>query len=208
MSQTTYTPLNSNEQLMFGFWLVFIVPFAFTGVGFITLALTIYGLYFMRKNQDISYIETAYKVLKVITYLWLVGCLIFTAVGLFDYVGSVIEYNSCIKIDERYCYDPRVRAELVAPIVFSFFGILYFLLLKFFFYNPLVNHEEWVIKNGIFSTKEKALVVTENSPNIFNNEGIKQYSVADELLKWAKLKEDGLISDKEFEQAKAKILGK
>jgi hypothetical protein len=165
----------------------------------------------MRKNQDISYIETAYKVLKVITYLWLVGCLIFTAVGLFDYIGSVIEYNSCInKIDERYCYSykPRVKDELVIPIVFSFFGILYFFLLKFFFYNPLVNHEEWVIKNGIFSTKEKALVVTENSPNIFNNEGIKQYSVADELLKWAKLKEDGLISDKEFEQAKAKILGK
>ncbi|WP_341303203.1 hypothetical protein [Pseudomonas sp. TMP25] len=41
---------------------------------------------------------------------------------------------------------------------------------------------------------------------IIKSEKMKSYSVADELLKWAKLKEDGLISEKEFQIARDKIM--
>ena len=36
---------------------------------------------------------------------------------------------------------------------------------------------------------------------------MKSYSVADELLKWKELKDQGLISEKDFEDMKKKIIG-
>ena len=57
-------------------------------------------------------------------------------------------------------------------------------------------------------TKPKASKIqTEDSEiDIIKGEKLKYYSVADELIKWAKLKEDGLISENEFNEARAKIL--
>ncbi len=42
--------------------------------------------------------------------------------------------------------------------------------------------------------------------DIIKSEKLKQYSVADELLKWAKLKEDGHITEEEFNEARKKLL--
>lgn len=44
--------------------------------------------------------------------------------------------------------------------------------------------------------------------SIIKSEGLKPYSVADELLKWASLKDAGLVSDEEFKEARNKIMGK
>lgn len=58
------------------------------------------------------------------------------------------------------------------------------------------------------STKTKLDIksTTESEMNIIKGEKLKQYSVADELMKWGKLKEKGHISEDEFNQAKAKLL--
>ena len=42
--------------------------------------------------------------------------------------------------------------------------------------------------------------------DIIKGEKLKQYSVADELIKWGKLKEDGHISEDEFNEAREKLL--
>ena len=46
----------------------------------------------------------------------------------------------------------------------------------------------------------------EREVDIIKGEKLKQYSVADELMKWAKLKEEGHISEDEFNEARAKLL--
>ena len=70
------------------------------------------------------------------------------------------------------------------------------------------QHKEWVEVNGVFSTKPK---LTKDSSihsdvDIIKGEKFKQYSVADELTKWAKLKEDGHISEEEYNEARTKLL--
>jgi hypothetical protein len=40
----------------------------------------------------------------------------------------------------------------------------------------------------------------------FFQEKLKQFSVADELSKWAKLKEDGHITEEEFDEARKSLL--
>jgi len=46
----------------------------------------------------------------------------------------------------------------------------------------------------------------EAEQNIIKSEKLKQFSVADELLKWAKLKEDGHITEEEFDKARKSLL--
>lgn len=42
---------------------------------------------------------------------------------------------------------------------------------------------------------------------IIKIQGLKSYSVADELLKWSKLRDEGLVSEDEYHEARAKLLG-
>ena len=67
------------------------------------------------------------------------------------------------------------------------------IILLFFLYFP---H----IKRKILAPKE------EEKMDIIKSEKLKQYSVADELLKWAKLKEDGHITEEEFDEARKSLL--
>ncbi len=65
-----------------------------------------------------------------------------------------------------------------------------------------------MVVNGIFSSKAKSSIFSHmpTGVDIIKGEKQKQYSVADELLKWAKLKEDGHITDDEFNDARKKLL--
>lgn len=50
-----------------------------------------------------------------------------------------------------------------------------------------------------FNSKESSIIKTD---------GLKPYSVADELLKWSQLKDAGIVSEEEFQEARKKIMGK
>ena len=55
-------------------------------------------------------------------------------------------------------------------------------------------------------TKILRITVKDGKRTFIKGEKLKQYSVADELIKWAKLKEDGHISEEEFNEARKKLL--
>ena len=80
--------------------------------------------------------------------------------------------------------------------------------IKHLFFTPLKCHREWIEQNSIFMAIPKSLGRTRTDIKFTGNEGLRTYSVADELLKWAKLKEDGHISEEEFQEARDKILKK
>ena len=56
-----------------------------------------------------------------------------------------------------------------------------------------------------FSGKTKTPTDT-NEVDIIKGERLRTFSVADELIKWAKLKEDGHITEQEFNDARKKLL--
>jgi hypothetical protein len=93
-------------------------------------------------------------------------------------------------------------------LVFFALAFTYLVAVNFLFYRPLKKHSEWVAVNGFFATKPKSVATdgAESEVDIIKAEKLKQYSVADELLKWAKLKEDGHISEAEFNEARDKLL--
>ncbi|MNR60378.1 hypothetical protein D3C85_1818390 [compost metagenome] len=43
---------------------------------------------------------------------------------------------------------------------------------------------------------------------IIKTQSFKAFSVADELIKWSKLRDDGVVTVEEYELARAKLLGR
>jgi hypothetical protein len=101
-------------------------------------------------------------------------------------------------------YDDEFYVSLLATSI----PILYLVFISKLFYKPLRQHQGWVEVNGIFTTKPKSAMKlnAESEVDIIKGEKLKQYSVADELIKWEKLKEEGHISENEFNDARTKLL--
>lgn len=187
-------PMNSGDQgklLIFSLLMAPSIIFLFGVIPAIFLG---FGIYMMKKNQDFSSIDTAVKNFKGYTWLALIGCAL----------SSLYWGNKYFSEEHRwYYYD-----NFFAWLIFAGIAFAYLIVVQVLFYSPMNRHREWVEVNGIFSTKPKSdkSSVNQSEVDIIKGEKLKQYSVADELIKWAKLKEDGHISEEEFNEARIKLL--
>lgn len=186
-------PMSSNDQgklLIFSLLMAPSIVFLFGVIPTLFLA---FGIYMMKKNQDFSSIDTAVKNFKGYTWLALIGCAL----------SSIYWGNEYLVEGRSYCDDDFFGSLILAGIAFA-----YLVVVQVLFYSPMNRHKDWVEVNGIFSTKPKSDKdsISHSEVDIIKGEKLKQYSVADELTKWAKLKEDGHISEEEFNEARAKLL--
>ncbi len=184
-------PLNSSDQGKLLIFSLLMVPSVVFLVGVIPIIFLAFGIYMMKKNQDFSSIDTAVKYFK--RYLWLA---IIGGVGFSVYWWG------------QWSHNPYADDKFFISLIALAISIAYLIAVNILFYSPLKEHSEWVAANGIFSTKPKSATKPpiEREVDIIKGEKLKQYSVADELLKWAKLKEEGHISEDEFNEARAKLL--
>jgi hypothetical protein len=94
----------------------------------------------------------------------------------------------------------------IAPII----PLLYIWMLHNLFYIPLTNHKEWVVANGIFATTKAKEKEPRTTPLIslptFSIKTSSNLSVADEIVKLNKLKEDGLVTQDEFDKLRKALL--
>ena len=190
-------PLNSSDQSKILIFSLLLAPSVVFGVGAIPALFIGFGIFMLKKHEDFSHVQTAARNSKAYISLLLTGCILAAV-----YFGSTYP-------DHTSSYGRWYNKNaFIVSLVFSGIALTYIILINILFLKPLISHSEWVEKNGIFSSKTKSSISsTEASDvNIIKGEKLKQYSVADELLKWAKLKEDGHISESEFNEARAKLL--
>lgn len=187
-------PLNSSEQSKILIFSILLAPAIIFIAGVIPALFLGFGIYMMKKHEDFSHIATAVRNFRGYTSLILLASSVFAAY----FATSLNEKDSWKRYDQ----------EFVVSLIAMSICIAYLIAVKILFLNPLANHNSWVETNGIFSTKPKSNKKPINTleMDIIKGERLRQYSVADELLKWAKLKEDGHISEDEFNQARAKLL--
>jgi len=101
----------------------------------------------------------------------------------------------------------RTKYKFVIMLALALvFAILAMLLLYKFKVHPVVKAVSAIaftrIKNVFHPLRKNG-----GTTNIIKKDSLKSYSVADELLKWAKLRDEGHISKAEFDAARKKILG-
>lgn len=179
-------PLSSNEQAkVFFFWLLLTLLIGAGGVGIFLILLTLWGLRMVRNTHDFSYLVTIRTIHKV--------CAGIAAIGVF--LLSIVEWVDHGEIN----YD-SVAFLLLSLLIYPVYPFLF----DWLFYTPLCNRKEWIVTNGIFSTVER----TNNPSNTaaFSFKKSSNLSVADELLKWNKLKEAGLVTEEEFAKARKDLL--
>lgn len=192
-------PLNSGEQSKILIFCLLLAPSIVFGVGAIPALFIGFGVFMLKKHEDFSHIETAVRNSKAYIFFIFFACVL-TAIYLADTYRDP---------DHTYYFGTWYNEPMfIISLIFAGIALAYIVLINVIFLKPLSAHSEWVEKNGIFSSKIKSSII-QSEPSevaIIKGEKLKQYSVADELLKWAKLKEDGHISEEEFNDARAKLL--
>ena len=88
-------------------------------------------------------------------------------------------------------------------------GLAYYIGLNKLFLEPLATHREWVAEYGIFKKGVTPARFEQVATEVeyIKLKKVTSASAADELLKWIKLKEDGCISEEEFQAIRRKTLG-
>ena len=188
-------PLDGTERVMIIGFFVGLVATIFFGIIPIIICLGL--IFIIKKDKSIKSLESGKKIF--LGYLILLGFIL--SISCFVVAQDYAEYSS----SERYLRYAR-NYNILGLIVVPLGAYLIYLISNILFFNIIKRHEEWIINNGIFAdfkdeksfiekTTEKIQIIQKESTN-----------TADELLKWAELKEKGLITDEEFQKAKEKIL--
>ena len=188
-------PLNSNDLAKLLIFALLLLPIIiFLGFGVIPTIFLGFGIFMMKKTQDFSHIETSVKNFKIYMQLALVAGVLSTLYWANKYFTDEGSYS-------------RYDDNFVVSLSLSFVPIFYIVIINNLFYEPLMDHRDALEINGFLANKNFFEPSSKQKDvDIIKGEKLKSYSVADELIKWAKLKEDGYVSEEEFNDARAKLL--
>lgn len=193
-------PLTGAARSKVGFFVALMLPaIVFFGVGLVPALVLLWGWFMMRRARDFAYVRSSVTVVKGLLLLVTAGCVIAALVNVF--IFSNVQPDSSGWDYQREHLEHAVFSALLGCIPLAYLLALHHLYLK-----PLGLHGEWVERHGIFASKSKE--ATNDDVDIIKGERLKSYSVADELLKWAALKDQGHITKDEFNEARRKLLQK
>jgi hypothetical protein len=202
-------PLTSSDNLKLLIFAMISIVTALLIVGIIPAIIIFYSILMTKKHHDFSHIETVAKFLEIIFSLILLGSI---AVFFINAYGEFYQYPDKfhqypIESILNFIGDQNVGTGSFVVVAGA---LTYYLSLHYLYHKPLKRHSKWVEHNPIFFKGSKSTNGSTDDPktDIIKGEKLKQYSVADELMKWAKLKEDGHISEEEFQEARDKLLKK
>ncbi|MEQ8505147.1 MAG: SHOCT domain-containing protein [Rhodospirillales bacterium] len=205
-------PLTSSDSLKLLIFAVITIVTALALVGILPALFILFSIYMTSKTENFSHIDTMVKFLKTV---FIIGISVISVYGIFGFIhfySRAHEYNPDIKSysmgSVKFAWE--YTDEIQLSIIVSMSLVLYVIALQCLFHAPLKRHSTWIEQNPIFfkRTKFAKRAPDDLELNIIKGEKLKQYSVADELLKWAKLKDDGHISEAEFQEARQKLLKK
>ena len=187
-------PLDGTERIMIIGFFVGLVATIFFGIIPIIICLGL--IFIIKKDKSIKSLESGKKIF--LGYLILLGFIL--SISCFVVAQDYAEYTS-----ERYLRYAR-NYNILGLIVVPLGAYLIYLISNILFFNIIKRHEEWIINNGIFADFKDEKSFIEKTTEKIQTIQKESTNTADELLKWAELKEKGLITDEEFQKAKEKIL--
>lgn len=193
MTQHSNKPLNSGDTGKLFVFALLAVPPAIFVVGIVPVLLLLFGVFMFRKSGDFGHIETAarnYRIFCTLAFLGLVG---------------VAGYFFVEHLGGERTWSNYVLQEAIAAAASSLIPLFYIAVMQMFFLNPMRANRDW-FADKFSAARGKLTISNTGEIDIIKGERLRSFSVADELLKWAKLKEDGHITEQEFSEARRKLL--
>ena len=178
----TNLPLSGTERVMISSFLFLLVASSFFfGFGIILTFIYLAFFYISKKDKKIKYLYNVKKILLLYICTLL-----------------VISIITALAVGDNYLTYDTLAILLTNSIIYFLSDILYF--------NIIKRHEKWILNNGIFADYKGEKSFIEKTTEKIQTIKKESTNTADELLKWAELKEKGLVTDEEFQKAKEKIL--
>lgn len=178
-------PLNGIERLsIIGFFTLTSLSILLFGFGIIPLIICLSIIYIIKKDKNFEYINSGKKF--ILFYLIILSLPLL-----------LISYDE----------NKREVIRLLLGLAVIPLGLfLFYWLFNNLFFNILKRHEQWIIENGLFTDSRNEKSFIEKTTEKIQTIKKEPINITDELLKWAELKEKGLITEEEFKKAKEKIL--
>lgn len=183
-------PLTNSDYSKLLFFVFLLAPSLFYYfVGVIPAVYLAFGVFMMHKNKDFIFIDIAMKRYKFYCYALSAALAAYATAAMLGLTGE---------------HKWRREEEFLTYIFLALLPLVSIKVTNFLFYKPLFSHSEWVSVHGVFNTKKTML--TSQMKSSTDSGLVKSTSIASELEKLSKLKNDGHISEEEFIDAKNKIL--
>lgn len=197
MTQHSNKPFDSSDAgKLFVFALLSIPPTIFV-VGIVPVLFLLFGVFMLRKSGDFGHIETAarnYRIVCILGFLGLAGTAAY----------FVVEHLEHLRSERSWGRSYALR-DAVAVSLGSLIPLFYIAVMQALFLVPLRANKEW-IAGKVSAVHGRSKLGNTGGIDIIKGERLRSFSVADELLKWAKLKDDGHITEQEFSEARRKLL--
>lgn len=118
---------------------------------------------------------------------------------------SILERSRYLRKDEVDDFHSYVEFydEQVALLILSFVPFVYYFLYCYLYCYPIIKSQDSIT---CFLSEREQVKSKSGTINIIKGERLKSYSVAEELTKWHALNKQGVISDKEYQEVKDKLL--
>jgi hypothetical protein len=167
----------------------FFIALCYTVVGILLVAILLFGFVMAVINNQITYIKTTSKSVQI-----LLGIGILVAVGV-----SIYGYGIELSDDDGMLGLGIAAGAVVAMILLRF---LWELPLERQFSKLRILFRRLFDLCLLFWRRRKA----DTTIPIMSREKMAAYSVADELSKWGKLRDEGLITEEQFLETRSRLL--
>lgn len=163
-------------------------------LGILPISILIFGLIFSAVTGKDNALRVTYIFIRTLGYMGFAVAALLAGVSIFGLLWGA----SSIEILRN---DANPAAWLA---IFGTFAICFLLgstALKYLWFKPLSRQLD-----GLHNLIIRDRNPVPRSPAIMSREALRSFSTADELRKWAKLREEEAISDAEFAEVRRKLL--
>ncbi len=190
--------LSSTDLLKVTFFIILsVIGTFFFGALAIPTIVTFICYRLAKKHNNIGYIEASskfYQIYYILAVLFLI-CTLINCIYTDSYSWKY--YQDMYNWTVTECFFNNDALAIISLIV-AVISVLYFIIVRSFF--------KVCKKNQYIFEKQTKNMKKDKTVDIMGRDNMASYSVADELLKWKKLNDDGVISNSEFDEMKKKLL--
>ena len=204
----TNSPLTGGDRVkLISFFVLILFPFFMLFGGIVITLMVLGSIYIMKKDKSFIPIQKAQNYIKIYLIILALGATALTTAVYYDDNKDSYDYSQEIYVDNQ---NITMETSLVigAGLVLTPIAVMIFMgIFNSLFFRPMEEHQNWIVQYGIFSEKPNEQSILDSAKEkIQTFQKPQKCSVADELLKWKSLLDQGVITDEEFSERKEKLL--
>lgn len=210
MERLSLSTSSINRLVLF---LLLMAPAVFLFVGIIPASLLVYGLAMALWRGDFNQINLSIRNCNIYLFLAMIGGLVSVVIGLY-YVGTNFDmFLYDIKYSDDRPRDATWRYNYTFGLQCSVFGFgaialafIYKQIIQRLFLIPLNENKDWLMSLKMPRFQRATKKIGSRGIRVVVDKPLPSAEVIDDIARWEKLKDEGRITQEEYDEIRIKIL--